>query len=152
MPEDWAQSTAKKVQARIVEEAERAATLRKRFDDGIQRFRKQLLDLVAAVNAHVEPEANRIHITVLDNGVILAAAYKRIVTVEEAGAVPGVPACVGRIVVERENRKAGSPLDPSELFVTAAGTQSAFYQRIAGKDLKPIGDAEFRQLVEFFAS
>lgn len=152
MPEDWAQTTAKKVQARIVEEAERAATLRKRFEDGVQRFRKQLLDLVAAVNAHIEPEANRIHTIVLDNGVILAAAFKRIVTVEEAGVVPGVPACVGRIVVERENRKAGTPIDPSEVFVTAAGTQTAFYQRVAGKEIKPIGDAEFRQIVEYFAS
>jgi hypothetical protein len=155
MPEDWAQATAKKVESRITEEADRAATHRKRFDDGVQRFRKLLLDLVAAVNANIETESHRIHIIVLDNGIILSAAYKRLVTVEEQGAFPDerVPACVGRILLERENRKAIIPTEPEKLFVTAAGTQTAFYRRVgSGQDIKPVADADFKQLVEYFAS
>ena len=152
MPEDWAQATAKKVEVRIAEEAERAATLQKRYEDGVQRFRKLLLDLIAAVNTHIENEASRIHVIVLHNGVILAAAYKRIVTVEEAGAWPEekVPACVGRILVERENRKAGQAGEPDKIFVTAAGTQTAFYQRIAQGTLKQLTDADLKGLVEYF--
>jgi hypothetical protein len=151
MPEDWAQATAKKVESRLSEEAERVALQRKRFDEGVQRFRKQLLDLVGSVNAHIDSEAGRLHVIVLDNGTILSAAYKRIVTVEELGAVAGVPACVGRIVVEHENRRGPVP-EAVEIYVTAAGTQTAFYQRVGGKDLKPLVEADFKRLIEYFAS
>jgi hypothetical protein len=154
MAEDWAQSTAKKIEGRIAEEAERAATLQKRYEEGIQRFRKQLLDLVMAVNAHIATDANRIHTIVLHNGIILSAAYKRIVTVEEAGAWPEekVPACVGRVLVERENRKAPGASDPDRIFVTAAGTQTAFYQRTGQGALKQLTDADVRALIEYFTS
>jgi hypothetical protein len=155
MPEDWAQATAKKVESRLREETERAATHRKRFEEGVQRFRKQVLDLVAAVNGHIEAEPHRIHAIVLENGVILSAAYKRIVTVEEPGAFPEerVPACVGRILIERENRRAAASADPEKMFVTAAGAQTAFYRRVgSGQDIKPMAEGDFRQLVEYFTS
>jgi hypothetical protein len=155
MPEDWAQATAKKVESRITEEADRAATQRKRFEDGIQRFRKLVLDLVAAVNTHIAADAHRIHTIVLDNGLILSAAYKRVVTVEEPGAFPDerVPACVGRILIERENRKALAGVEPEKLFVTAAGTQTAFYRRVgSAQEIKPVADADFKLIVEYFAS
>jgi hypothetical protein len=155
MPEDWAQVTAKKVESRISEEADRAATHRKRFDEGIQRFRKLLLDLVAAVNAHIATESHRIHTVILDNGIILTAAYKRLVTVEEPGAFPDerVPACVGRILLERENRKASATVEPDKLFVTAAGSQTAFYRRVgSAQDIKPVADADFKLIIEYFAS
>jgi hypothetical protein len=154
MPEDWAQTTAKKIEGRIAEEAERAATLQKRYEEGVQRFRKQLLDLVASVNAHIGTEANRVHVIVLHNGVSLSAAYKRIVTVEEAGQWPDekVPACVGRILIERENRKAMGPSEPDRIFITAAGTQTAFYQRTAQGPLKQLTDADLKGLVEYFTA
>jgi hypothetical protein len=153
MAEDWAQATAKKVEGRLAEEAERAATQRKRFEEGVQRLRKQLLDLVAAVNQHIEHEQSRIHTIVLDNGLILVAAYKRIVTTEEAGVRDNVPACVGWVRVERESRKASAPVEPEEIFITAAGTQTAFYRRsLRDQRLVQFVDADFRQLVEYFAS
>lgn len=151
MADEWAKTIAKKVEGRLAEEGERAATLRKRFEDGVERFRKQVLDLVGAVNAHIESEASRIHTIVLDNGLSLAAAYKRIVTVEEFGAVPAVPACVGRIMVRKEDRRATNPLEPEPVFITAAGTQVAFYRHV-GKDLKMFGEPELKQIVEFFAT
>jgi len=154
MPEDWAQTTGKKIEGRIAEEIERAATLQKRYEEGIQRFRKQLLDLVASVNAHIGTEANRVHVIVLHNSLILSAAYKRIVTVEEAGQWPEekVPACVGRILIERENRRAPAPVEADRIFVTAAGTQTAFYLRTAQGALKQLADADFKGLVEYFAT
>ncbi len=152
--DDWAKTTAKKVEARIAEEAERKATERKRFDEGVERFRKQVLDLVAAVNANITAEGSRIQVISLDNGIILAAAYKRIVTVEGIGTSPGVPACVGTIEVHREDRKAAAPPEPEELYITSSGTQSTFYRRTGKetRDIKIMGDAEFKQFIEFFAS
>jgi hypothetical protein len=151
MAEDWAKTIAKKVEGRIAEEADKAATLRKRYEEGVQRFRKQILDLVASVNANIATEPNRIQTIVLDDGMILAAAFKRLVTVEEMGLTPGVPACVGKVVVNRENRKAATPAEPEEIYLTSAGTQTAYYHYI-GKDLKIMADAEFRQIIEYFAS
>ena len=155
MPEDWAQTTAKKVEGRITEEADRAATHRKRFEEGVQRFRKLVLDLVAAVNAHIQAEQHRIHTVVLDNGLILTAAFKRIATVEEPGAFPEerVPACVGRILIEKENRREAGPAEPEKMFITAAGTQTAFYRRVgSGQDIKPAAEVDFKQLIEYFAA
>jgi hypothetical protein len=149
--EDWAKTTAKKIAGRIPEEAERAGIRKKRHEDGVERFRKQLLDLVSVVNANIETEASRIHAIVLENGVILTAAYKRIVTVEEFGAVPDVPAAVGKIVLNREDRKAATQPEAQEVYITQAGTQVAFYHG-RGKDLKQFLDAEFKQVVEYFAS
>jgi hypothetical protein len=151
MAEDWAKTIAKKVESRIAEEADKTATLRKRFEDGIQRFRKQVLDLVASVNSNIATEPNRIQTILLDNGIVMAAAYKRMMTVEEIGVTPGVPACVGKVVIHRENRKAAAPTEPEEIYLTSAGTQTAFYHYV-GKDLKIMSDAEFRQIVEYFAS
>ncbi len=151
MAEEWAKTVARKVEGRIAEEAERAATQRKRFEEGVERFRQQILDLVAAVNAHIEAEASRIQVIVVEDGLSLAAGYKRVVTLERLGAEPGVPACVGKIVVQREDRKAPTPAEPEEIYITAVGTQTAFYRR-AGKDLKQVLDADFRQLVEYFAT
>ncbi|HEV8674192.1 MAG TPA: hypothetical protein VGX21_09100 [Methylomirabilota bacterium] len=151
MAEDWAKTIAKKVESRIAEEADKTATLRKRFEDGIQRFRKQVLDLVASVNSNIATEPNRIQTILLDNGIVMAAAYKRMMTVEEIGVTPGVPACVGKVVIQRENRKAAAPTEPEEIYLTSAGTQTAFYHYV-GKDLKIMSDAEFRQIVEYFAS
>ena len=56
MAEDWGKTVAKKVEGRIAEEAERIATQRKRFEEGVERFRKQVLDLVAAVNGNIATE------------------------------------------------------------------------------------------------
>lgn len=151
MAEDWAKTIAKKVESRVAEEAERIETRRRRFEEGVERFRKQVLDLVGAVNANIETEAHRIQVIVLDSGVILAAAYKRIVTVEESGPTEGVPASVGKIVVSREDRKAAGPVEPEELFITSSGTQTTFYRRPGGQ-LKIMGDPDFKQLVEYFAS
>ena len=150
MADDWAKATAKKVESRVAEEADRAATTRKRFDDGIERFRKQTLDLVAAINANIASEANRIQTIALDDGIILAAAYKRIVTVEKMGRVEDVPASVGRIGLHREDRKATAPPEPEELYVTSSGTQTTFYRRV-GSQLKIFGEAEFKQIIEYFA-
>jgi hypothetical protein len=151
MAEDWAKTIAKKVESRVAEEAERIATRRKRFEEGVERFRKQVLDLVAAVNANIEAEAHRIQVIVLDNGVVLAAAYKRTVTMEEIGPTDGVPASVGRITVTREDRKAAAPPDPEDLYITSSGAQTTFYRRPGGQ-LKIMGDPDFKQLVEYFAS
>ena len=151
MAEDWATTIAKKVEGRITEEADRAATRRKRYEDGIERFRKQVMDLVAAVNAKIAVEGNRIHTIVLDNGFILSAGYKRIVTTEEYGVVLEVPASVGKVQVQREDRKALTPPEPQEVYVTQAGSQVAFYHRI-GKDLKQFLEPEFKQLVEYFGT
>ncbi len=151
MAEDWAKTVAKKVEGRVAEEAERIATRRKRFEEGVERFRRQLLDLVDAVNANIESDAHRIQKIVLDNGVILSAAYKRLVTVEELGAAEGVPASVGRILLHREDRKAPAPPEPEELFITSTGTQTTFYRRPAGQ-LKIMGEPDFKTLVEYFAS
>ena len=151
MAEDWAKTIAKKVEIRVAEEAERVTTRRKRYDDGVERFRKQVLDLVAAVNANIEKEANRIHAIVLDNGLILSQAYKRLVTTEELGSLPEVPASVGKIQVHREDRKAAAPLEPHEVYITQAGAQIAFYHRL-GRDLKQFLEVEFKQLIEFFAA
>jgi hypothetical protein len=150
MAEDWATTMAKKIEARITEEADRAAMRRKRYEEGIERFRKQLLDLVAAVNGKIAAEPGRLHTIVLDNGVILSAAYKRVVTTEEPGVVVDVPASVGKIQLQREDRK-GTVHDPQEIYVTQAGTQTAFYHRV-GRDLKQFLEPEFKQIVEFFAS
>ena len=149
--EDWAKTTAKKVEGRVAEEAERITTRRKRFDEGIERFRKQLLDLVDAVNANIGSEAHRIQRVMIDNGIILTAAYKRVVTEEEIGAFEGVPASVGRITVHREDRKASAPPEPEEVYITSSGTQTTFYRRPAGQ-LKIMGDTEFKQFVEYFGS
>jgi hypothetical protein len=151
MAEEWAKVVAKKVEARVTEEAERIVTRRKRYDEGIERFRKQLLDLVGTVNANIGTEAHRIQVIVLDNGLLLAAAYKRLVTIEELGATEGVPASVGKIVLEREDRKAASPPEPEEIFITSSGAQTTFYKRLAGQ-LKIMGEPDFKQMVEYFAS
>jgi hypothetical protein len=151
MADDWAKATAKKVESRLAEEAERAATQRKRFDEGVERFRKQTLDLVAAINANIAAEGGRIQAIVLDDGIILAAAYKRIVTVEKMGRVEDVPASVGRIGVIREDRKAAAPPEPEELYITSSATQTTFYRRTGGQ-LKIFGDAEFKQFIEYFAA
>jgi|RhiMetdeSRZDD1v2_1073273.scaffolds.fasta_scaffold410799_3 hypothetical protein len=149
--EDWAKTTAKKVEGRVAEEAERIVTRRKRYDEGVERFRKQLLDLVDAVNTNIGSEAHRIQKIVIDNGVILAAAYKRIVTAEEIGAFEGVPASVGRITLHREDRKASAPPEPEEVYITSSGTQTTFYRRPGGQ-LKIMGDPDFKQFVEYFGS
>jgi hypothetical protein len=151
MAEEWSKVVAKKVDARLAEEAERIVTRRKRYDEGVERFRKQLLDLVGQVNANIETEAHRIQVIVLDNGLLLAAAYKRLVTSEEIGATDGVPASVGKIVLEREDRKAAAAPEPEEIYITSSGTQTTFYKRPAGQ-LKIMGDPDFKQMVEFFAS
>jgi hypothetical protein len=151
MAEDWAKTIAKKVEGRITEEAERAATRRKRYEDGIERFRKQLLDLVTAVNANIESESSRVHKVVLENGIILTAGYKRVVTVEEPGILPDVPASVGKVTLQREDRRAAAPSEPQEIYVTQAGSQTAFYHRL-GKDIKQFLEPEFKSVVEFFAS
>lgn len=150
MAEDWAKTVAKKVELRIAEEAERVATQRKRFEEGVERFRKQILDLVAAVNGNVATEQSRIQTIVLDNGLILAAAYKRIVTEETIGANPKVPASAGKVAIHYENRKGAAP-EPKEFFITSSGTQTTFYHLI-GEQLKIIGEADLKVLVEFFAS
>jgi hypothetical protein len=152
MADDWAKTVAKKVEARLSEEAEKAATRKQRFDQGIERFRKQVLDLVDAINGNIESEAGRIQKIVLDNGVILSAAYKRIVTVEELGATDGVPASVGKIGVTREDRRASEPPEPEEFFVTSSGTQITFYKRTQGGQLKIVSDLDFKQVIEYFAS
>lgn len=150
MAEDWAKTVAKKVELRIAEEAERVTTQRKRFEEGVERFRKQVLDLVVAVNGNIATEQSRIQTIILDNGIILAAAYKRIVTEEVIGATPGVPASVGKVAVHYENRKAAAP-ELKELFITSSGAQTTFYHFI-GKDLKITTDADLKALVEYFAS
>jgi hypothetical protein len=151
MAEDWAQTVAKKVEVRVSEEAERAVTRKQRFDQGVERFRKQVLDLVDAVNGNIKDESHRIQRIVLENGVILSAAYKRVVTVEEIGATEGVPASVGRILIHREDRRAGDPAEPEDLYITSSGTQTTFYKRPAGQ-LKIMGDPDFKQIIEYFAS
>ena len=151
MAEDWAKTIAKKVEARVAEEAERVVTRRKRYEEGVERFRKLILDLVAAVNANIESEANRIQVIILDSGIILAAAYKRIVTVEELGPTEGVPASVGKIGVSREDRKAAATPEPEDLFITSSGTQTTFYRRPGGQ-LKIMADPDFKQIIEYFAS
>ena len=151
MADDWVKVTAKKVEARIAEEAERAATQRRRFDESTERFRKQILDLVTAINGSIATEANRIQTIVLDDGIILAAAYKRIVTVEKIGRIDEVPASVGRVVLNREDRKALTPHEPEEVFITVSATQTTFYRRVSGA-LKIFGEAEFKQLIEYFGS
>jgi hypothetical protein len=151
MAEDWAKTVAKKVEGRVAEEAERVVTRRKRYEEGVERFRKLILDLVGAVNANIESGANRIQVIVLDNGLILAAAYKRIVTLEEIGPMEGVPASVGKIVASREDRKAAASPEPEEIFITSSGTQTTFYRRPGGQ-LKLMGDPDFKQIVEYFAS
>jgi hypothetical protein len=151
MAEDWAKTIAKKVESRVAEEAERITTRRKRYDEGVERFRKQMLDLVGAVNANIEAEGHRIQVIVLDNGLVLAAAYKRMVTQEEIGATDGVPASVGKILVTREDRKAAVPPEPEDLYITSSGTQTTFYRRPGGQ-LKIMGEPDFKQLVEYFAS
>ena len=150
MAEDWGKTVAKKVEGRIAEEAERIATQRKRFEEGVERFRKQVLDLVAAVNGNIATEPHRIQTIVLDNGLILASAYKRIVTEETIGAAPKVPASVGKIAIHYENRKGAAP-EPKDLFITSSGTQTTFYHLI-GEQLKIIGEADFKQIVEYFGS
>ena len=151
MTEEWAKTVAQKIENRPVEEAERAGTLRKRFEEGVERFRRQVLDLVAGVNEKIATEASRIQVIVLDDGIVLAAAYKRIVTMEEMGVVPGVPACVGKIVLHVEDRRATAGPEPREMFVTSAGTQTTFYHYV-GKDLKICGEADFKHIVEHFAT
>ena len=151
MAEEWSKVVARKVEGRVAEEAERIATRRKRFEEGVERFRKQLLDLVGVVNAHIATEANRIQVIVLDNGLLLAAAYKRIVTTEEMGPTEGVPASVGKIVLEREDRKASAQPEPEEIYVTSSGAQTTFYKRSVGQ-LKIMGEPDFKQLVEYFGS
>lgn len=151
MAEDWVTATAKKVEGRIAEEAERIAIRQKRFDEGVEKFRKTVLDLVGQVNAKIASEPNRIQTVVLHNGVILTAAYKRIVTQEVLGAVEGVPASVGKVVLLSEDRKAATPPEPDEVFITQAGTQTAFYHYV-GKDLKQFLDPEFKKTIEYFAS
>ena len=151
MAEEWSKVVARKVEGRVAEEAERIATRRKRFEEGVERFRKQLLDLVGVVNAHIATEANRIQVIALDNGLLLAAAYRRIVTTEEIGAVEGVPASVGKIVLKREDRKAAATPEPEEIFVTSSGTQTTFYKRPGGQ-LKIVGELDFKQMIEYFGS
>jgi hypothetical protein len=152
MAEDWAKTIAKKVEGRLAEEAERAATRKQRYDQGVEKFRKTVLDLVDTVNGNIEAEAGRIQKIVLDNGVILAAAYKRIVTVEEIGATEGVPASVGKVAVLREDRRAAEPPEPDEFFLTSSGTQITFYKRAQGGQLKIVSDLDFKQLIEYFGS
>lgn len=152
MADDWAKATAKKVEARIAEEAERTANRKQRHEQGVERFRKQVIELVDAVNGNIESEAHRIHKIVLDNGMILSAAYKRIVTTEEQGATEGVPASVGKIVLNREDRRAAEPLEMEEFFVTASATQITFYKRPAGGQLKIVSELDFKQIIEFFAT
>lgn len=153
MAEEWGKTIARKVEARVAEEAERISTRRKRFEDGVERFRRQVLDLIGSVNGHIESEPNRIQVIVLDNGVILAAAYKRLVTVEELGAFEGVPASVGRITLHREDRKGAAPTEPEEIFITSSGTQTTFYRRSAGQtQIKMMGDPDFKQIIEYFGS
>lgn len=153
MAEDWAQAVARKVESRLAEEAERAAAQRRRYEDGVQRFRRQLLELVEAVNRHIEAPEHRIHTIVLDNGLILSAAYKRIVTVEEPGVRENVPACVGVVRVERENRRTPGAVETEEIYITAAGTQTAFYRRSAREQkLVQVTETDFRHLVEYFAT
>jgi hypothetical protein len=151
MAEDWAKTVAKKVESRVAEEAERIVTRRKRFEEGVERFRKLILELVGAVNANIATEAHRIQVIVLDNGFILSAAYKRLVTAEEMGAMDGVPASVGKIGIHREDRKAAVPPEAEEIYITSSGTQTTFYRRPGGQ-LKIMADPEFKQIVEFFAS
>jgi hypothetical protein len=151
MADEWSKVVAKKVEGRVAEEAERIAIRRKRFEEGVERFRKQLLDLVGQVNANIATEANRIQVIVLDNGLLLAAAYKRIVTTEEMGPTEGVPASVGKIVLEREDRKASAQPEPEEIYVTSSGAQTTFYKRSVGQ-LKIMGEPDFKQLVEYFGS
>jgi len=151
MAEDWAKTVAKKVEGRIAEEAERMATRRKRYDDGIERFRKQLLDLVTSVNTNIGTEANRIHAIVVDNGIILVAGYKQVLTVEEPGVVTDIPGSVGKVGVQREDRKATTQPEPQEVYITQAGTQTATYYRV-GKDLKQFLEPEFKQIIEFFTT
>jgi hypothetical protein len=152
MADDWAKTIAKKVEARLSEEAERTTTRRQRHEQGVERFRKQVLELVDAVNGNIEGDANRIQKIVLDNGMLLSAAYKRIVTVEELGATEGVPASVGKIVLHREDRRAAEPAEPEEFFVTSSATQITFYKRPAGGQLKIVSDLDFKQIIEYFAS
>jgi hypothetical protein len=152
MADDWAKTIAKKVEVRVSEEAERTATRRQRHEQGVERFRKQVLDLVDAVNGNIEGEVNRIQKIVLDNGMLLSAAYKRIVTVEELGATEGVPASVGKIVVHREDRRATEPVEPEEFFVTSSATQITFYKRPVGGQLKIVSDLDFKQIIEYFAT
>lgn len=149
--EDWAKTIARKVEGRVAEEVDRIATRRKRFDEGVERFRKQVLDLVDSVNTNIGSEANRIQKIVIDNGIILTAGYKRIVSEEEVGATEGVPASVGKITLHREDRKATASPEPEELYITSSGTQTTFYRRPGGQ-LKIMGDADFKQIVEYFAS
>ena len=151
MAEDWAKIVARKVEGRVTEEAERIATRRKRFEEGVERFRKQLLDLVGTVNGNIAAEASRIQVIALDNGLILAAAYKRIVTLEEVGPTEGVPASVGKIVLDREDRKATAAAEAEEVYITSSGTQTTFYRRPGGQ-LKIMGEPDFKQIVEYFAS
>jgi hypothetical protein len=151
MAEDWAKTVAKKVEGRIAEEAERMATRRKRYDEGIERFRKQLLDLVTAVNTNITTETSRIHPIVVDDGIILVAGYKRVMTVEEPGSVADVPASVGKVVVQREDRKAATQPEPQDVYITQAGTQTATYYRV-GKDLKQFLEPELKQILEFFST
>lgn len=151
MAEDWATTTAKKVETRIAEEAERIATRQKRFDEGVEKFRKTILDLVGQVNAKIASEPNRIQTVTLHNGMIFTAAYKRIVTQEVLGAIEGVPASVGKVVLHTEDRKAATPPEVGEVFITQAGTQTAFYHFV-GKDMKQFLDADFKKTIEYFAS
>jgi hypothetical protein len=151
MAEDWATTVAKKIESRIADEADRTTVRRKRYEEGVEKFRKQVLDLVAAVNGKIGVEAGRIHIILLDNGFILSAAYKRIVTTEEPGVFPDIPASVGKILLQREDRKALALSEPTEVYVTQAGTQTAFYHRTGGA-LKQFLDPEFKQVVEYFAT
>jgi hypothetical protein len=73
------------------------------------------------------------------------------VTVEEMGVIEGIPASVGKILVQREDRRAGDPAEPEDLFITSSGTQTTFYKRPEAQ-LKIVGDADFKQIVEYFAS
>jgi hypothetical protein len=73
------------------------------------------------------------------------------VTVEEIGAIDGVPASVGKIVLDREDRKAAAAPEPEEIFITSSGTQTTFYKRPGGQ-LKIMGEPDFKQMIEFFAS
>lgn len=151
MAEDWAKTVAKRVDGRVADEAEKAATLRKRFDEGVARFRKQVLDLAEAVNANIETGTNRVQVIVVEDGISLAAGYRRIVTLEELGVVSGIPACVGKVTLQLENRKGATEPESREIFITSAGVQTTFYHYV-GKDLKIMGEADFKRLVEYFAS
>jgi hypothetical protein len=151
MAEDWAKTVAKKVESRIGEEAERLTVRRKRYEEGVERFRRQILDLVSAVNGNIESEGSRIQVIVLEDGLILAAAYKRLMTVEQIGATEGVPASVGKVVLVREDRRAAVPAEPEDLFITSSGTQTTFYRRPGGQ-LKIMGEPDFKQIIEYFTS